>query len=401
MKKIQSKKLAALVLVVFMLGILAGCGGNGAQQGETPPGGNAPAAAINVGINMELSGGVASYGTNSKDGATLAIEEINKAGGVLGKQLNPLVKDCKSSADEAMSASAALAGEGIVAQIGPLTSGNVQGSTPIMLEKKIPLIAPAATAANVTVDEKTGETLGSIFRVCFIDPFQGTLMAEFAAKNLGAKNAAIYKDASSDYGKGLADYFKQTFTASGGTIVAEEGFVKGDRDFKATLTKLRTKNPDFIYIPGYYEEVAPLIKQARELGITVPMGGPDGWDSPDMVSVATAAHLNKTYFTNHYSSQDKDPKVVAFVEAYKAKYNGKDPDAFAALGYDAVQLLVQAIKDANSADPAAVTAALSKIKDFQGITGKMTIDEKHNPVKAGVIIEFKDGKQVMNTRIQP
>ena len=402
MKKIQSKKLAALVLVVFMLGILAGCGGNGAQQGGTPPSSNPPApTAINVGLNMELSGGVASYGTNSKDGATLAIEEINKAGGVLGKQLNPIVKDCKSLPDEAMSASAALAGEGIVAQIGPLTSGNVQGSTPIMLEKKIPLIAPAATATNVTVDEKTGETLGSIFRVCFIDPFQGTLMAEFAAKNLGAKNAAIYKDASSDYGKGLAEYFKKTFTASGGTIVAEEGFVKGDRDFKATLTKLRTKNPDFIYIPGYYEEVAPLIKQARELGITVAMGGPDGWDSPDMVKVATAAHLNKTYFTNHYSSQDKDPKVVAFVTAYKAKYNGKDPDAFAALGYDAVQLLAQAMKDANSTDPAAVTAALSKIKDFQGITGKMTIDEKHNPVKAGVIIEFKDGAQVMNTRIQP
>jgi branched-chain amino acid transport system substrate-binding protein len=403
MKKTKSKKLAALVLVVFMLGILAGCGGNGAQQGGTPQGGSeAPAAtAINVGLNMELSGGVASYGTNSKDGAMLAIEEINQAGGVLGKQLNPIVKDCKSLADEAMSASAALAAEGIVAQIGPLTSGNVQGSTPIMLEKKIPLIAPAATATNVTVDEKTGDTLESIFRVCFIDPFQGTLMAEFAAKNLGAKKAAIYKDASSDYGKGLADYFKQTFEASGGTIVAEEGFVKGDRDFKATLTKLRTNNPDFIYIPGYYEEVAPLIKQARELGITAPMGGPDGWDSPDMVSVATASHLNNTYFTNHYSSQDTDPKVVAFVEAYKAKYNGKEPDAFAALGYDAVQLLVQAIKDANSADPAAVTAALSKIKDFQGITGNMTIDEKHNPVKAGVIIEFKDGKQVMNTRIQP
>ncbi len=390
MKKSGIKRITVLVMMAFMLSIVAGCGG-GAKE----------ATGINVGINVELSGDVASYGTNSKDGAMLAIEQINAAGGVLGQQLNPIVMDCKSSADEAMSASAALVGQGIVAQIGPLTSGNVQGSTPVMMESMIPLIAPAATAANVTVDDKTGDTLANIFRVCFIDPFQGTLMAQFASTNLGAKKAAIFKDASSDYGKGLAEYFAKDFTASGGTIVAEEGFVKGDRDFRATLTKIKGTNPDFLYVPGYYEEVAPLIKQARELGITVAIGGPDGWDSPDMVSVATAANLNKTYFTNHYSSQDKDPQIVAFVEAYKAKYAGKEPDAFAALGYDAVQLLVQAMKDANSAEPAAITAALASITDFQGITGKMTIDAQHNPVKAGVIIEFKDGVQVMNTRIQP
>ncbi|NLB18333.1 MAG: ABC transporter substrate-binding protein [Syntrophomonadaceae bacterium] len=391
MKRSSGRKLAILVMMTFMLSILAGCGGGGETQDEQ----------INVGINVELSGGVASYGTNSKDGMRLAIEQINAAGGVLGKQLNPIIKDCKSLPDEAMSVSANLVGEGIVAQLGPLTSGNVQGSTSVMMDNKVPLIAPAATAVNVSVDEKTGKTMDYIFRVCFIDPFQGTLMAEFASNNLKAKSAAIYMDASSDYGKGLAKYFKEPFEANGGTIVTEEGFVKGDRDFKATLTKIKGQTPDFIYVPGYYEEVAPLIKQAREQGITVPIGGPDGWDSPDMVSVATAANLNSTYFTNHYSSQDKDAKVVAFVEAYKAKYDGKDPDSFAALGYDAVQLLVQAIIDANSTDPEAITAALATIKDFQGITGSMTIDEQHNPVKAGVIIEFKDGNQVMNTRIQP
>jgi branched-chain amino acid transport system substrate-binding protein len=186
----------------------------------------------------------------------------------------------------------------------------------------------------------------------------------------------------------------------GGTIVAEEGFVKGDRDFNATLTKIKGSNPDFIYVPGYYEEVAPLIKQARELGITAPIGGGDGWDSPDMISVAGAEALNNTFFTNHYSSQDTDPKVVDFVEAFKAKYN-KEPDSFAALGYDCVQLLVQAITEANSTDPQKITDALANIKDFQGVTGKMTIDEQHNPVKAGVIIEFKDGSQTVNTRIQP
>ncbi len=394
MKKKGTQKVALLIAMLFMLSIVAGCGGGSSTGNKTAEGDK-----INVGINVELSGGVASYGTNAKDGAMLAIEEINKAGGVLGKQLNPIVRDCKSTADEAMSVSAALAGEKVVAQIGPLTSGDVAGSTPVLQENKIPLIAPAATAQNVTVD-KDGKTYDYIFRVCFIDPFQGTLMAQFAADNLKAKTAVIYADTSSDYGKGLAQYFKKTFTDKGGKILSEEGFVKDDRDFKATLTKIKTQNPDFIYIPGYYQEVAPLIKQARELGITAAMGGGDGWDSPDMVSVAGAAALNKTYFTNHYSSQDKDPKIVKFVEAYKAKYN-KEPDAFAALGYDSVQLMVQGIKDANAADPVKLAEALAKITDFEGITGKMSIDKQHNPVKAGVIIEFKDGKQVMNTRIQP
>ncbi len=391
----RNKMLALLLAMMLMMSIVAGCGG---QAEEEQPA--ADTATIPVGINVELSGAVASYGSNARDGAVLAIEEINAAGGVLGQQLEALERDCKSTADEALSVSAALAGENIVAQIGPLTSGNVAGSTPIMMENKIPLIAPAATAANVTVDEKTGETREYIFRVCFIDPFQGTLMAQFAADNLQAKTAAIYADTSSDYGKGLAEYFKETFTEKGGTIVAEEGFVSGDRDFNATLTKIRGTNPDFIYVPGYYQEVAPLIKQARELGITAPMGGGDGWDSPDMVSVAGGDALNSTYFTNHYSSQDTDPKVVAFVEAFKSKYN-KEPDAFAALGYDCVQLLVQAIKDANSAEPVKITEALASITDFEGVTGKMTIDEQHNPVKAGVIIEFKDGVQTVNTRIQP
>lgn len=394
MGKRVGKKVTGLILMLFMLSILAGCGGNSgnSKQAET--------STIPVGINCELSGGVASYGSNAKDGALLAIEQINAQGGVLGKQLKEVIKDNKSSADESMSASAALVNEKIIAQIGPLTSGNVQGSTPVLTDNKIPLIAPAATASNVTVDEKTGNTKDYIFRVCFIDPFQGTLMAQFATKDLGAKTAAIYKDASSDYGKGLADYFKKTFEAQGGKIVSEDGFVKDDRDFRATLTKIRGLKPDFIYVPGYYQEVAPLIKQAREAGITAAIGGGDGWDSPDMIQVAGAQALNNTYFTNHYSSQDKDPKVVAFVEAFKKKYN-KEPDAFSALGYDSVQILAQAIKDAGEANPVKVKDALAKIKDFEGVTGKMTIDAQHNPVKAGVIIEFKDGNQVMKTRIQP
>lgn len=398
MKRTVGRKLTALLLTLFMLGTLAGCGGAG--NGGDTGGKSANGDVIPVGINVELSGNVASYGSNARDGALLALEEVNKNGGVLGKQLKEVVRDNKSITDESLNVSAALVGENIVAQIGPLTSGNVQASSSVMMENAIPLIAPAATATNVTVDDKSGKTMDYIFRVCFIDPFQGTLMANFAAKDLGAKTAAIYKDSSSDYAKGLAQYFRKTFEEQGGKIVMEEGFVKSDRDFRATLTKIKAKNADFIYVPGYYEEVAPLIKQAREMGITVAIGGGDGWDSPDMVKVAGDQSLNNCFFTNHYSSQDKDPKVVKFVESFKAKYN-KEPDAFAALGYDSMMLLAQAIKDAGEANPEKIKDAIANTKDFQGITGTMSIDKQHNPVKAGVIIEFKDGAQTMKTRIEP
>ena len=382
------RKVSMLVLMLFMLSIVAGCsqgGDNGAaqQEGDT----------IKVGINTELSGPVASYGSNAANGALLAIEEINAAGGVLGKQLDPLSRDCKSIPDEAMSVSAALVGEKIVAQIGPLTSGNVAGSTPVMMENQIPLLAPAATAVNVTVDEKTNKVRDFIFRVCYRDSDQGQRMANFALEDLNVKNAAIYGSTSDDYATGLAKYFKEEFTAKGGTIVAEEGFVNGDKDFRATLTKIKSADPEFIYVPGYYTEVAVLIKQAREMGITCPIGGGDGWDSPDMVSVAGAEALNNTYFTNHYSVEDPDPAIQSFVEAYKAKYN-KLPDSFAALGYDAARLLADAIERAGEADPVKVKEALEATKDFPGITGTMSIDENHNPVKNIVVIEYKDGNLI-------
>jgi branched-chain amino acid transport system substrate-binding protein len=386
------KKVALLVLAVFMLAIVAGCGGGDKTSDNGSGGGNAEDT-IKVGINCELSGAVASYGDNARNGAILAIEEINAAGGVLGKQLEPLVRDNQSKTDEAMNVSAALVDEGMVAQIGPLVSGAVAGSTPVLMENQIPLIAPAATANNVTVDEKTNKVRDFIFRVCYRDSDQGKRMAEFAIDTLKVKNAAIFGSTSDDYAKGLAKYFKEEFEAKGGTIVAEEGFMNGDKEFRGTLTKIRGKNPEFIYVPGYYTEVSVLIKQARDLGITVPIGGGDGWDSPDMVKVAGAEALNNTFFTNHYSVEDPDPAIQSFVKAYEAKHN-KAPDSFAALGYDSVKLLVDAITRANSTEPVKIKEALEATKDFAGITGKMSINEQHNPVKNIVVIEYKDGKLV-------
>ncbi len=387
-----SKRLVLLVLMLFTLGVLAGCGGK--QEGGDKAGGDKAAIeTIPVGINVELSGDLASYGSNSRNGMVLAIEEINQAGGVLGKELKYIERDCQSKPDEAMNNSAALAGEKIIAQLGPLTSGAVAGSTPVMMQNKIPLIAPAATAENVTVDEKTGKTLDYIFRVCYLDADQARRMADFALNDLKVKNAVIFGSTSDDYAKGLAKYFEEAFIAGGGEIVAKEGYVNGDKDFKATLTKLRSKNPEFIYVPGYYTEVALLIKQARDLDIKVPIGGGDGWDSPDMVKVAGAEALNNTYFANHYSVEDPSPAISSFVKAYEAKYK-KLPDSFAALGYDSAKILAQAIKDAGEADPAKVAQALAKVKDFPGITGTMSINEKHNPVKEIVVIEYKDGKLI-------
>ena len=401
MKKNFRRKAIALLIAALMLGSLAGCGGGESTEPENGEG-NQPAASsetIKLGLNMELSGDSASYGSNSRDGAMLAINELNAAGGVLGMQIEPIEKDNKSDSAEAATLAAALIDEGVSAHIGPLTSGCVNACVPILEGAGIPTVAPAATAANITVNPDTNEVKPYAFRVCFIDPFQGDLMAEFALEQ-GYKTAAIYKDTSSDYSQGISAHFAKTFEAGGGTIVAEEGFTTGDRDFRATLNKINATNPEFLYIPGYYPEVAPLIKQAREAGMNMPMGGGDGWDSPDMLAVAGSEALNNCFFSNHYSPEDTDEKVVTFVTDYKATYNDKTPDAFAALGYDAVMAVAHAIETSGSTEPQAITDALASLSDFAGVTGNMTMDEFHNPIKAGIILEFVDGAQVMKTRIE-
>lgn len=225
-------------------------------------------------------------------------------------------------------------------------------------------------------------------------------MANFATKSLKAKTAAIYTDNSSDYSKGLTEVFEKTFTQLGGKVVAKEAFLQKDQDFKATLTKLKAAGADVIYIPAYYEEVGRIIKQARELGITVPLLGTDGWDSPKLIEIAGAAALNNGYFSNHYSPEDKDPRVIKFVEAYKKEYN-QTPDALAALGYDSALLLMDAIKRAGSAEPSKIKDALAATKNLQLVSGVITLDEKHDPVKSAVIIELKDGKQVFKEKVNP
>ncbi|MBE3595684.1 MAG: ABC transporter substrate-binding protein [Hydrogenibacillus sp.] len=383
------------LMLVFVLALTAcgtGGGGGTASNGK---------GEVKIGLNLELSGNVASYGTSAANGAELAAEEINNAGGVNGLTIKIVKQDNRSDNSESANVAVRLMTQDKVsAIIGAATSGNTKAMIQLSEENKIPVVSPTATADSVTVDEKTGKVNEYMFRACFIDPFQGKVAAQFALGELGAKTAAVYTDTSSDYAKGLAASFKKAFTEGGGKIVQEESYVQGDKEFRSTLTRIKGANPDFIYVPGYYEEVGLIIKQAREMDIQAPMMGGDGWDSPKLVELAGKTNLNNTFFTNHYSSQDPDPQVQKFVKAYKDKY-GSDPDGFAALGYDAMYLIADAIKRAGSSDPVKIHDALAQTKDLQLATGKISIDEYHNPVKSAAIIEFKDGEQTFRTKINP
>ena len=377
-----------LLVIVLATALITGCGGKQADQ-----------QVIKIGANFEMTGGVAQYGQSAANGAKLAIKEANAAGGVLGKQITLVVADNKSEPSESANAATKLITQDkVVAILGPAASSNVLAAAPVVQDNKIPLITPTATNPKVTSDG--GKLKDYVFRACIIDPFQGTVMANYAANSLKVKTAAIYIDSSSDYSKGLSEVFEKTFTQNGGKVVVKEAFLQKDQDFKSTLTKIKAANPDVIYIPAYYEEVSKIIKQARELGITVPLLGSDGWDSPKLAEIAGAAALKNTFFSNHYSTKDKDPKVVSFVENYKKEY-GQEPDAFAALGYDAALMMIDAIKRANSAEPAKIQQALAQTKNLQVVTGNLSMDANHNPIKSAVIIELKDGQPTFNQRINP
>lgn len=388
MKRV-SKVLTALVLGTVLAGLAAGCGGE--KKADT----------IKVGANLEMTGGSASYGISSKNAIELAFKEINKKGGINGKQLELVVADNKSEAAEATNAMQKLVSQdNVVAVIGPNLSSSVIAASAINNSAKVLDIAPMATNPYVTVDQASGKTKDFNYRTCFIDPFQGTVMAKFATAELGVGNAAILIDNSSDYAKGLAQFFKENFVKEGGAVTAEESYLQKDTDFKATLTKIKATNPDFLYVPGYYQEVGLIVKQARELGMNMPIAGGDGWDSAKMPEIAGAAALNNTYFSSLYSPDDSSDINKNFVAAYEKAY-GQKPDVFAALSYDSALLVAEAIKNAGSTEPAKISEAMAKINGFSGVSGSVTFDDKHNPVKSAVILEYKDGAQSLKTKINP
>lgn len=363
--------------------------------------GNTNSNEIKIGANLEMTGNTATFGQSATNGAKLAIKQVNAKGGVLGKQITLVVADNKSDTAEAANAMQKLATQDkVIASIAPIASSSVMAAAQVNESAKILGISPTASNPNVTVDPETGKVRDYLFRATFIDPFQGAVMANFAKNTLKAQKAAVYIENSSDYAKGLGKFFKETFVQNGGNIVSDEAYLAKDTDFKATLTKIKASNPDVIFVPGYYQEVGMIVKQAREIGITVPILGADGWDSAKLPEIAGAEALNNTFFSNHYSPDDNSPEIKNFVEAYKAEY-GQVPDAFAALSYDATMMIIEAIKRAGVEDSVKVKDELAKTKDYQGVSGSITLDEKHNAVKGVVIIEMKNGIQAFKEKIKP
>lgn len=382
----KSLKLMSVIAGTMLMGsVFAGCGDEGSAD------------EIKVGANFESTGNVANYGQATLDGFNLAIKEINEAGGVNGKKIKVVAADNKSEASEAVNAATKLISDDKVKVIvGPAVTANVIAESQVATDNKIPIIAPDATSPDVTVEN--GQVKPFVFRSCFIDPQQGSVMAKFAAEKLKAKTAVIYVDNSSDYSKSLGKVFKEKFEAAGGKVLMEEAFLAKDQDFKAALTKLKTANADVIFVPAYYEEVGKIVKQARELGIKQPFLGTDGWDDSKVADIAGADALNNTFFSTHYS--DKDAEVKGFVDAFTKEY-GHAPNVFAALGYDAGKMLADAIKRAGSDDPEKIREALEQTKDLKVGTGTITMDKHHNPIKQAVILENKNGDRVMVAKIMP
>jgi branched-chain amino acid transport system substrate-binding protein len=357
----------------------SGCGKSGSSGGGA-------AETIKVGEFASLTGKEASFGQSSHKGTLLAIEQINAGGGVLGKKLELIYEDNQSQPGQSATVVRKLiTRDNVVAVLGEVASGRSLEAAPICQQYKIPQISPSSTNPKVT------EMGDYIFRVCFIDPFQGTVMAKFAEGTLKAKRVAMLSDAASAYSAGLGQYFREKFLADGNELVIEQKYSGGDKDFKAQLTAIKAANPEAIFVPGYYTEAGLIVLQARQLGITVPLFGGDGWEAPELIQIGGTA-LEGCYYSTHYSPQDKSEAVQTFVKEFQAKNKGETPDAMAALGYDSALVLADAIKRAGTTESAKLRDAIAATKDFSGATGKTTLDEHRNATKAAVIITIKDGK---------
>lgn len=339
---------------------------------------------VKIGVFMSMTGDTANFGISSTNGIKMAADEMNKAGGINGKQIELDVQDDRSDPSEAATiVTKFVTQDGVHAILGEVASSRSIAAAPIAQNAKIPMLTPSSTNPEVT---KKGDY---IFRSCFIDPVQGAAIAQFAAKTLDKKRAGIMVDRKNDYSTGLEKFISATFIKLGGEMVITQSYQAGDQDFNAQLTSIKGSNPDVIFVPGYYGDVALIAKQARDKGITVPFVGGDGWDATQLYTIGGKA-LNGSFFSNHYSPYDTDPQVQKFVNDYKGRY-GSIPDALAATAYDAARIMFDAIKRANSLDGKAIRDSLAATKDFPGVTGKVTFNENRDAVKPIVMIEIKDG----------
>jgi branched-chain amino acid transport system substrate-binding protein len=383
MKIQHAQFLAAVAAALF----LTGCSPSAA------PG--AGGGTIKVGEFASLTGKDATFGISSHEGTLMAIEEINAAGGVLGKKLELLTEDTQCKAGESATVVNKLVSrDNVIAILGEVASSRSLEAAPICQQNKVPMISPSSTNPDVT---KTGDY---IFRVCFIDPFQGTVMANFATKTLKFKRVAVFTDVKSDYSKGLAKFFKEQFKANGGEIVNELDYNGGDKDFKAQLTSIKAANPDGVFVPGYYTEAALICVQAKQLGLNVPLFGGDGWESSKLTEIGGDA-VEGNYFSTHYSPEVATDISKKFVANYSKRWQGKSPDALAACAYDSAIVLIDALKRAGTTDGSKLRDAIAATKNFEAVTGKISINENRDASKSAVILQVKGGKFAYLETVQP
>jgi branched-chain amino acid transport system substrate-binding protein len=369
-------------------------------QAQAPAAAPVPAAGdtILIGHVASLTGEQATFGESTDNGIKLAIAEANAKGGVKGKKLLLKTYDDQGKPEEAaVAATRLIVQDKVAVLLGEVASSRSLAIAPIADNNMVPQISSASTNPRVTKDGD--KTRPYVFRVCFIDPFQGTVMAKFARENLKLTKVAILRDVGNDYSVGLADYFAAKFAELGGQIVTDQSFKAGDQDFKAQLTTIKNKKPELIYVPAYYTDVALIGRQARELGIKVPLAGGDGWDSSKLYEIAQGA-LDGSYFSNHYTHENPDPLIQDFVKKYKDAY-GSVPDALAALGYDAGLVAIDAMNRAADLSGPAIREAIEQTKGFQGVAGKITLDADHNPVKSAVVIGVQDNAGKYVTTVEP
>jgi branched-chain amino acid transport system substrate-binding protein len=352
------------------------------------------AQTLKIGEVDPLTGGISQFGIGCHQGISLAFEELNAEGGILGKKIELITEDDQSKPGQSATVVRKLITQDkVVAILGDATSSATLESAPIAQSDKVPMITPSATNPRIT---QVGDF---IFRVCFLDEFQGRVIARFARNSLHAQNVAILTDTKQDYSVDLTKFFKDEFEKSGGAIVVEQSYATGDTDFRAQLTAIRAAKPDVIFVPGYYQEVGLIARQGRQIGLKMPFIGCDGWANQALLDVGGKA-LDGCFFTNHFSPEDQEPTVRKFVDSYRKKY-GSIPDTFAALGYDAARLLAQAIRTAGTEEPIAIRDTLAKTADFQGVTGRISFDANRNASKPGLVVTIKGGHFEIAEKIEP
>nr|WP_302597726.1 ABC transporter substrate-binding protein [uncultured Cellulosilyticum sp.] len=382
----KMKNMVAIVLGFMMSMSVVGCG----TREVTSTDNNSDT--IKIGLLTPKTGKVAQYGINVENAAKLAIDEVNAAGGINGKQVELIAYDNKGDATESINLFKRLVdNDKVVAVVGPVISSTALAVAPLAEEKGIPVITPTATNVDVTLDSDY------MFRACFTDPYQGGIMSKFATENLKAQTAAILYNSGDDYSTGLAEAFKENFEAAGGIITDYEAYTEDEKDFKAVLTNMKANSPDVLYVPDYYNTVGLIAEQVKQVGLEVTMLGADGWDD---VQKDYGSVTEGYYFTNHYAADDTDEIVQKFVTSYQDTYEGNTPNALGALGYDATKIMCHAIDEADSTDGEAIVKALSGT-DMDCVAGHVTFDENGDPQKAVTILTIKDGKLVFETKVQP